>query len=241
MATKAISASAKKALRKKGSMKGFLRDNGLSLVLIALFVLFFAGQTVFGWLNYNDEKDEHHLRQIGFGQYLGTGAFGEAVFENWESEFLQMGLYVVLTVFLFNVGLLNRKIPIRRKRWTKMRTSKAEKGSEAPLPVKKGGLILMLYNHSLSLAFMVLFIVSFVGHAVCGAKAHNEEALEHGRNVLSIWQYLGSSQFWFESFQNWQSEFLAIFTIVVLSIWLREKGSPESKPVSAAHSQTAGG
>ena len=75
-------------------MKGFLRDNGLSLVLIALFVLFLAGQTVFGWLNYNDEKDEHHQPQIGFRQYLGTGAFGEAVFENWESEFLQMGLYV---------------------------------------------------------------------------------------------------------------------------------------------------
>jgi hypothetical protein len=221
-------------------MKGFLRDNGLSLVLIALFVLFFAGQTVFGWLNYNDEKDEHHLPQVGFGQYLGTGAFGEAVFENWESEFLQMGLYVVLTVFLFQRGSSESKDPDKKEEVDENPESKAEEGSEVPLPVKKGGLILMLYNHSLSLAFMVLFIICFVGHAVCGAKAHNEEALEHGKNVLSIWQYLGSSQFWFESFQNWQSEFLAIFTIVVLSIWLREKGSPESKPVSAAHSQTAG-
>jgi hypothetical protein len=79
-----------------------------------------------------------------------------------------------------------------------------------------------------------------VGHAVCGAKAHNEEALEHGRNAISVWQYLVTSQFWFESFQNWQSEFLAIFAIVVLSIWLREKGSPESKPVAAAHWKTGG-
>ena len=219
-------------------MKGFLRDNGLSLVLIALFVLFFAGQTVFGWLNYNGDKDEHHQPQIGFGQYLGTGAFGEAVFENWESEFLQMGLYVILTVFLFQRGSSESKDPDKKEEVDE--NGPRTEDPNVPLPVKKGGFILMLYNHSLSLAFMLLFLISFVGHAVCGAKAHNEEALEHGKNVLSIWQYLGTSQFWFESFQNWQSEFLAIFTIVVLSIWLREKGSPESKPVAAAHSQTAG-
>jgi hypothetical protein len=219
-------------------MKGFLRDNGLSLVLISLFVLFFAGQTVFGWLNYNDDKDEHHQPQIGFGQYLGTGAFGEAVFENWESEFLQMGLYVILTVFLFQRGSSESKDPDKKEEVDE--NGPRTEDPNVPLPVKKGGFILMLYNHSLSLAFMLLFLISFVGHAVCGAKAHNEEALEHGKNMLSIWQYLGTSQFWFESFQNWQSEFLAIFTIVVLSIWLREKGSPESKPVAAAHSQTAG-
>ena len=220
-------------------MKGFFRDNGLSLVLISLLVLFFAGQTVFGWLNYNDDKDEHHQPQIGLGQYLGTGAFGEAVFENWESEFLQMGLYVILTVFLFQRGSSESKDPDKKEEVDENGASKTE-DPNVPLPVKKGGFILMLYNHSLSLAFMLLFLISFVGHAVCGAKAHNEEALEHGKNVLSVWQYLGTSQFWFESFQNWQSEFLAIFTIVVLSIWLREKGSPESKPVAAAHSQTAG-
>ena len=219
-------------------MKGFLRDNGLSLVLIALFVLFFAGQTVFGWLNYNGDKDEHHQPQIGFGQYLGTGAFGEAVFENWESEFLQMGLYVILTVFLFQRGSSESKDPDKKEEVDE--NGPRTEDPNVPLPVKKGGFILMLYNHSLSLAFMLLFLISFVGHAVCGAKAHNEEALEHGKNAVSVWQYLGTSQFWFESFQNWQSEFLAIFTIVVLSIWLREKGSPESKPVAAAHSQTAG-
>jgi hypothetical protein len=175
---------------------------------------------------------------LGFGQYLGTGAFGEAVFENWESEFLQMGLYVILTVFLFQRGSSESKDPDKKEEVDE--NGPRTEDPNVPLPVKKGGFILMLYNHSLSLAFMLLFLISFVGHAVCGAKAHNEEALEHGKNVLSIWQYLGTSQFWFESFQNWQSEFLAIFTIVVLSIWLREKGSPESKPVAAAHSQTAG-
>jgi hypothetical protein len=220
-------------------MKGFLRDNGLSLVLIVLFVLFLAGQTIFGWLDYNDEQDEHHQPQIGFIQYLTTGAYGEAVFENWESEFLQMGLYVVLTAFLFQRGSSESKDPDKKEKVDENPATKAER-SDVPLPVKKGGLILVLYNHSLSLAFTLLFTISFVGHAVCGAKAHNEEALEHGKKVLSVWQYLGTSQFWFESLQNWQSEFLAIFTIVVLSIWLREKGSPESKPVAAPHSETGG-
>jgi hypothetical protein len=126
---------------------------------------------VFGWLNYNDEKNEHHQPQIGFRQYLGTGAFGEAVFENWESEFLQMGLYVVLTVFLFQRGSSESKDPEKKEEVGENADSKAEEGSEVPLPVKKGGLILILYNHSLSLAFMLLFMISFVGHAACGAKA----------------------------------------------------------------------
>ena len=167
-------------------MKGFLRDNGLSLVLISLFVLFFAGQTVFGWLNYNGDKDEHRQPQIGLGQYLQTGAFGEAVFENWESEFLQMGLYVILTVFLFQRGSSESKDPDKKEEVDE--NGPRTEDLNVPLPVKKGGVILMLYNHSLSLAFMLLFSISFVGHAVCGAKAHNEEALEHGKNVVSIWQ-----------------------------------------------------
>ena len=96
-------------------MKGSLRDNGLSLVLISLFVLFFASQTVSGWLNCNDDKDEHHQPQIGLRQYLGTGSFGEAVFENWESEFLQMGLYVILTVFLFQRGSSESKDPDKKE------------------------------------------------------------------------------------------------------------------------------
>ena len=103
-------------------MKGFLRDNGLSLVLIALFVVFFVGQAVFGWLNYNDEQEEHHQPQIGFMQYLTTGAFGEAVFENWESEFLQMGLYVVLTAFLFQRGSSESKDPDKKEEVKRMRT-----------------------------------------------------------------------------------------------------------------------
>ncbi len=212
----------------------FWRDNGLSLVLVSLFLLFLGGQTLSGWLHYNDEQEEHHQPRIGIFEYLRTGAFGEAVFENWESEFLQMGMYVVLTTFLFQRGSAESKDPDK--------SDEDESGNfdpqHSPQVAKKGGLVSKLYSHSLSLAFAVLFALSFAGHALWGGRAYNEEAVQHGQDALSVWQYLGTSQFWFESFQNWQSEFLAILAIVVFSIWLREKGSPESKPVAAPHSKT---
>ena len=109
---------------------------------------------------------------------------------------------------------------------------------QAPGPVRKGGLALTLYAHSLSTALAVLFVVSFLGHAASGTRQYSAEQLVHGQAPVSMLQYLGTAHFWFESFQNWQSEFLAVGTIVVLSIWLRERGSPESKPVHRAHAET---
>jgi hypothetical protein len=215
----------------------FVRDNGLSIVLAALFLVFIAGQAVAGWLNYNDEQREHQQPTVAFVEYLGTGAFGEAVFENWESEFLQMGLYVVLTAYLFQRGSAESKDPDAREEVDEDPALKRDM-SDVPAPVRKGGVLLALYNHSLTIALFALFALSFAGHAVCGAREFNAEALEHGQSQISTLAYLGTSRFWFESFQNWQSEFLAILAIVVLSIWLREKGSPESKPVAASHSTT---
>jgi hypothetical protein len=176
---------------------------------------------------------------IAFTQYLQTGAFGEAVFENWESEFLQMGLYVILTVFLFQRGSSESKDPDKKEE-VDNEPSHSQQNQNAPLPVRKGGILLRLYNYSLSIAFMGLFFISFAGHAIFGLRAYNDEALEHGQRATTLFGYVSSSQFWFESFQNWQSEFLAILCIVVLSIWLRQKGSPESKPVAAPHSSTGG-
>jgi hypothetical protein len=212
----------------------FWRDNGLSLVLLSLFLVFLGGQTVSGWFHYNEELEEHQQPRIELFEYLRSGAFGEAVFENWESEFLQMGLYVVLTSFLFQRGSAESKDPDG--------DDENESGSfepqHSPLAVKKGGLVSKIYSHSLSIAFGLLFALSFAGHALWGARAYNVEAAQHGETALSTGQYMATSQFWFESFQNWQSEFLAILAIVVLSIWFREKGSPESKPVAAPHSKT---
>jgi hypothetical protein len=220
-------------------MRERLKNNGLSVALFSLFVLFLAGQTVSGWFHYNEEQSEHGRSAIGLIGYLNTGAFGEAVFENWESEFLQMALYVVLTVFLFQRGSSESKDPDAKDDVDAEPQLKRDLPN-VPGPVRRGGLLLAVYSHSLSLAFAFLFFLSFAGHAIFGSRAFNEEAIEHGQKTVSLLEYLGSAQFWFESFQNWQSEFLAIFAIVILSIWLREKGSPESKPVATPHSATGG-
>jgi hypothetical protein len=212
----------------------FWRDNGLSLVLVSLFLVFLGGQTFSGWFHYNEELEEHQQPRLALFEYLRTGAFGEAVFENWESEFLQMGLYVLLTAFLFQRGSAESKDPDESDE----NESSPFDRQHSPLAARKGGLISAIYSHSLSIAFAALFALSFAGHALWGVNAYNVEAVQHGQSALSVWQYMASSQFWFESFQNWQSEFLAIFAIVVLSIWLRETGSPESKPVAAPHSKT---
>ena len=222
-------------------MKKFLRDNGLSITMFALFFLFLAGQSLTGWPEYNQEQQEHNQPQVEYIEYLGSGHFIESVFENWESEFLQMAAYVVLTIFLFQRGSSESKDPDKKEPVDEdPREAKGRK--DAPGPVKQGGLVLRVYENSLGIAFALLFLITFVLHAVGGVTEYNQEQAEHGSaETLSALQYLGTSRFWFESFQNWQSEFLAVGSIVVLSIFLRQKGSPESKPVASPHVETGTG
>ncbi|MDP9374531.1 MAG: hypothetical protein M3Q65_19190 [Chloroflexota bacterium] len=214
-----------------------LRNNGLSIVMFGLFFAFVAAQSVAGYLNYQQDQQEHQAPAGGYLGYLGSGDFIEAVFENWESEFLQMGAYVLLTAFLFQQGSAESRDP-------------DEQGEEAddpdtarwranlPGPVRHGGVALKLYEHSLALALFALFLFSFALHAIGGARRYSEEQLQHGEPAVSALHYLGTSRFWFESFQNWQSEFLAVGMLVILSIVLRQRDSPESKRVEAAHRQT---
>jgi hypothetical protein len=214
-----------------------LRDNGLSLVLFGLFALSMLGQALAGHRHYNEEQVEHGQPTVSMTQYLRSGEFLEATAENWESEFLQMGAYVLFTCFLFQRGSAeSKKIGSSEAVDRDPHRFKNKRG--APWPVRRGGWVLRLYSNSLSLAFLLLFMISFVAHAIGGADARNEEVLAHGGEAITVIQYLGSSQFWFESFQNWQSEFLSIAMMVVLSIFLRQRGSPESKPVDAPHRQT---
>ena len=182
--------SSKQKKSKQGRVRRFLRDNGLSLVLFTLFVSFLAGQLISGWLNYNEEQDEHQQAQIGFMQYLGTGACGEAVFENWESEFLQMCLYVVLMVFLFERGSAESKDPDKKEDTDEDSSSKFER-LDAPQAAKRGRIFLMIYNHSLSIAFMALFSIAFGAHAVWGVRAYNETAIEHGKMYFPSGNILG--------------------------------------------------
>jgi len=216
------------------------RNNGLSITLFALFLIFLTAQSLVGWHDENNEKQDHGQARIALTDYLSSGAFLEATMENWESEFLQMGCYVVLTVFLYQRGSSESKEP-GGKEAVDRDPLKSRNKADAPSPVRKGGWQLKLYSSSLSIAFFGLFAISLVLHAVGGTSTYNESRALHGEPAVSVLGYMQSARFWFESFQNWQSEFLAIWCMVVFSIFLRQQGSPESKPVDAPHSQTGSG
>jgi hypothetical protein len=223
-------------------MRRFLKDNGLTVVLVLLFALTLFGHSLAGRLEYNEEQRDHGGVEVSYGAYLSTGHFVESVFENWESEFFQMGLYVYLTSLLVQRGSAESKKPRDEPGGDSQEIDEDpathRDDADAPGPVRRGGWLLRLYSNSLSLAFLFLFVVSVVGHALGGAVEYNADLRHHGQPPVSTLKYLTSSTFWFESLQNWQSEFLAVIGIVVLSIHLRQRGSPESKPVHAPHRQT---
>src|SRR6478609_42471 len=213
------------------------KNNALSLVLVALFLGSLALQIHFGRAVYNEQRQEAGQAVVSLGSYLSSGHFVEALFENWESEFLQMGAFILLAVKLRQKGSTESR-PFDEPCESDADPRVHLHDPEAPWPVRRGGWLLRLYEHSLSLTFFGLFLLSFVFHALGGRIQHNEELAAHGKPAQSLLEFVASSQFWFESFQNWQSEFLAIASVVVLSIFLRERGSPQSKPVAAPHSDT---
>ena len=217
-------------------MTRWLKEHGLLVVNLGLFAGFLVGMTLTGWHVHNDDQLAHESSPISLIAYLGSGDFGEAIFENWESEFLQMGMYIVLTIFLFQRGSAESK-PLG-KRAPQDADPRHAVAAGAPWPVRRGGWVLGLYEWSLSLLFLALFTASFVLHAVTGSRAYSAEQAEHGLPGASPIEYVTTSQFWFESFQNWQSEFMVVAVIVVASVYLRQRGSPESKPVAAPHAET---
>jgi hypothetical protein len=225
------------ALQGQTGVRRFLFENGLVLAAFALFVFSFGGQIMTGEAVYNEQQRQHMQPTVGLGDYLRTGAFVEATAENWESEFLQMGVFVLLTVFLYQRGSSESKT-IEEPDAVDQRPEEARGDPHAPGPVRRGGFALLLYKHSLSITLFALFIVSFLLHAAGGAREYSEDQQQHGAGPVSMLGYLATSRFWFESFQNWQSEFLSVGVLVLLSIWFREQGSAQSKPVAAAHSDT---
>ena len=216
-------------------MKQFFRNNGLSLTFFLLFVLSLGGQIFTGVKEHNQEIVEAGGESVNLTDYLTSGHFLQSTFENWESEFLQMALFLVLSIFLYQKGSSESKDPDRKEEVDKEPNPKKK---DAPWPVKKGGLALAIYKHSLCYALTILFLISFYVHWRGSLKDYNEEQVLKGKPTETAIEYLSGSRFWFESFQNWQSEFLSIFAIVVLSVFLREQGSPQSKPVDAAHAET---
>lgn len=209
-----------------------LRENGLTLVLLSLSAATLGGQILTGRVVHNDELQRQGQPALGLLDYLGSGHFIEALFENWESEFLQMGCFVLLTVWL-------------RQKGSPESNPLDDEGEEppspsprSPWPVRRGGLILKVYEHSLSLALFSMFALSLVLHAYGGAREYSRDEMAHGGQPVGLIAYLGTSHFWFESLQNWQSEFFSMATLIVLAIFLREKGSSQSKPVATPHSET---
>ena len=221
-----------------GRLRRAWHYHGLSIALTALFLVSMIGQVWSGWLVYNDDQRTHQQAPVALAAYLRTGHFGEATFENWESEFLQMAFYVVLTIYLYQIGSSESKRPDTLE-MVDLDPRDSPHKDRAPWPVRTGGLALLLYENSLSLTFGLLFVASLALHATTGVARYNEEQIAHGQPAITLMDYAMSSQFWFESFQNWQSEFLSLAAMVAFTIVLRQRGSPESKPVDAPLWETA--
>ena len=186
-----------------------LRENGLSITLLGLFFVIQVGFSLVGQRQYNQEQADHGRPTVSYFEYLRSPAFLEATMENWESEFLQMFAYVLLTAFLFQKGSAESKDPEKQESVDRdPRQSSDDK--TAPWPVRKGGIVLKLYENSLSIALFLLFVISFVLHAIGGAKEYSQQQTMHGEEAVTVVQYLGTAQFWFESLQNWQSEFFRL-------------------------------
>lgn len=215
-------------------MKNFWKNNNLSIVFFILFILALGGQVYTGFGEHNKKLREDGKPPTGISAYFSSGHFLQSTFENWESEFLQMALFVVLTISLRQKGSSESKKFEPEEVDKEPATGKAG----APWPVRRGGFILTLYKNSLSIALTLLFLLSFILHLYGSLKDENEQLVSKGLPAETFSSYLASTRFWFESFQNWQSEFLSVFTIVVLSIFLRQKGSAQSKPVDAPDSET---
>lgn len=217
--------------------KGFFYKNSLTIVFFILFVVSLTGQFFTGWMEYNNDLKDDNFPPVSIKTYVTSGHFISSTFENWESEFLQMALFVILTKTLKQKGSSESKKLDEEEEVDKEPDPNKE---DAPWPVHKGGIILALYKNSLFIVLILLYLFSFAMHLYGSLKDYNGAQLRMGKSTDTMFEYLANSRIWFESFQNWQSEFLSIFAIILLSIYFRQQGSSQSKPVDAANSQTGG-
>lgn len=209
-------------------MAKWFRDNGLTVVLLLLFAGSLLGQAVTGYALENEERALAGLARLGLIAYLGGGQFLSSLFENWESEFLQMWAYVMLTAYLFQRGSPESRDP----------DDDTSRPGESRADVRNSPFLKALYRHSLGAALLGLFLASFILHWVNSARHAAEEAVRSGAEIPTLLGYLDDPELWFESFQNWQSEFLSTAVLVVLGIFLREHKSPESKAVDDPNEKT---
>jgi hypothetical protein len=226
-------------------VRRFLKHNGLSLAFGAIFLLALGFQALAGWQEFNNNEVAHAQLSnerpdtISFGRYLTSSDFGQAVMENWQSEYLQFSLFIFGTVWL-----LQRGSP-ESKELSKAGTAsdQAQKigshaDSRSPRWARVGGVRTFIYSNSLLIVMTAIFLGSWFAQSVTGWTEYNTEQLDHEQPTLSWLGYVGSADFWQTTLQNWQSEFLAVGSMAILTVYLRQRGSPESKPVGAPHDAT---
>jgi hypothetical protein len=220
-------------------MRKFLRENSLSITFLALFLAALGFQALAGYYDFNDEQDRHGDPRISFGRYLVSSAFGSAVMENWQSEYLQFTLFILLTVWLVQRGSPESK-ELGKQGFESDRDQMVGEHAHPRSPrwARARGMRLWVYANSLLLVMGVIWLGSWFAQSVTSMSQYNSERLSHREDPLSWLDYLGNANFWEETLQNWQSEFLAVGSMAILAVYLRQRGSPESKPVGASHEAT---
>jgi hypothetical protein len=220
-------------------MRRFVRESSLSLFFGVLFLLALAGQAFAGWMQFNNEQLAGGFGRIGLGDYLTSADWAVDVAENWQSEYLQFTLYILLTVWLLQRGSPESK-ELDKAGGESEKEQKLGRYADPDSPAwaKAGGLRTRVYSNSLVLVMSAIFVASWLIQSVAGQAAYNETRLQDLQAPVSWGAYLTNPDFWARTLQNWQSEFLAVGTMVVFSVYLRQRGSPQSKPVGEPHAST---
>lgn len=217
-----------------------LRDNALSIAFGAIFVLALAGQSVAGWLENNERLQQHGMPAEGFGAFVTSSEFIVDVAENWQSEFLQFFLFIAATIWLVQRGSPESKKPGDEGPGTDEDQLVGEHARpDSPAWARARGIRQTIYSNSLLLVMGTVFVLSWLAQSLAGVVVMNSENAEHGQPPIAWVEYLGSPDFWNRTLQNWQSEFLAVGAMIALSMFLRQRGSAESKPVGAPHHASA--
>ncbi len=220
-------------------MRRFARENSLSLFFLTVFLAALVGQAISGHSAYNDDQLAHGGEAISLGRYVTSSSFGRAVMENWQSEYLQFMLFMLATVWLLQRGSPESK-PLDKAGRESDREQRIgpHAYSDSPLWARTGGLRTAVYSNSLLIVMSVIFLGSWLAQSLTGWTDFNHQQVEHHEATVSWLGYIGTSSFWESTFQNWQSEFLAVGSFAVLAVFLRQRGSPESKPVGTRHEAT---
>ena len=220
-------------------MRSWVRDQGLTLLFTFLFLASLVAQALVGHADFNNEQIAHQGEPMPLGRFVVSSVFWVDVMENWQSEFLQFTLLILATIWLIQRGSTESKPPQDAGQESDEK-QKIGKHAEPDSPewAKAGGLRTLIYSNSLVAVMAAIWVMSWLAQAVTGRIHYNANQLDHQESPLSLLAYMGSSDFWNRTLQNWQSEFLAVGTMAIFTVYLRQRGSPESKPVGAAHDAT---